>query len=477
MAVEYAVREYAHHSRTGKPLMTRKLLRLQSVAATIPVAAALATGVFTAPAHAQFEIDLEEVYVFEFDFYPTCIAAGDLNGDGRIDFAMSGRGVDGFVAIMLGSPGVPPGTSWDPPSFIPVARQTNWIDLRDLDGDGLLDLVLTARGAPGRLVIARGFGDGSFGPLRRLPVGRDAANFELIDFDHDGDLDVAVAATLDQSVALFANAGDATMTPLPPVPLAAGLRVNARPYEMEQGNFVGDAARDLCVVHLAGGYASLIPGRMDAAPGDPDPMGPARRLNVGVPTTADIADVDRDGDQDILLCEWGVGVPRLGILENEAGEAFDRLNFGELGTYAWDVVAVDLDGDLDPDSIVTEVLFNSLFVLENTSDGGPAEYAVVDAITGGGFARHQVPIDLDFDCDLDLLIIDISSARVQVLRNETPQPPGSCRARDLNRDGLVGVQDLILLLNNWQSPGRTADLNHDGRTDFGDLLLILEAWS
>ena len=49
---------------------------------------------------------------------------------------------------------------------------------------------------------------------------------------------------------------------------------------------------------------------------------------------------------------------------------------------------------------------------------------------------------------------------------------------DINGDGIVNVDDLLLVLGGWGSnPGLPADLNNDGVVNVEDLLIVLANWS
>jgi hypothetical protein len=48
---------------------------------------------------------------------------------------------------------------------------------------------------------------------------------------------------------------------------------------------------------------------------------------------------------------------------------------------------------------------------------------------------------------------------------------------DFNGDGIVGAQDLAILLNAWGATSGPADLNHDGHVNAQDLSILLDAWS
>jgi len=51
---------------------------------------------------------------------------------------------------------------------------------------------------------------------------------------------------------------------------------------------------------------------------------------------------------------------------------------------------------------------------------------------------------------------------------------GSCP--DLNNDGIVGVNDLLVIIDKWGTNDAIADLNGDGIVDVGDVLLVIGNW-
>ncbi len=55
--------------------------------------------------------------------------------------------------------------------------------------------------------------------------------------------------------------------------------------------------------------------------------------------------------------------------------------------------------------------------------------------------------------------------------------PATFCPEDLNCDGIVGINDLLILLPAWgTNPNHPADLNHDGVVGINDLLILLPAW-
>jgi hypothetical protein len=101
------------------------------------------------------------------DAFASCVAMGDLNGDGKLDLAVANQGLPGLpgsVSVLLQDPANP--GAFLQPVLYPGAYGPAWVAIGDVDGDGLADLVMADGGTFFRLQTTGSAG--VFGPLRQF---------------------------------------------------------------------------------------------------------------------------------------------------------------------------------------------------------------------------------------------------------------------------------------------------------------------
>ncbi|MEW5883563.1 MAG: VCBS repeat-containing protein [Armatimonadota bacterium] len=245
----------------------------------------------------------------------------------------------------------------DFPHFAPLAAAYG-----DVDGDGDLDAVVAREFwfSPGIAVLLNR-GDGSFDAevLYTLSTSMSLGDIALADFDRDGDLDavtsIAGNAGTDSRIALWRNNGDGAFAP------AQLFAAGPGPTGLVVADFNGDGHPDVVTAdngYVAGNNATISLMRHNGLSGAQAGFLAPQATTVGDNSMrVDAADIDGDGDQDLVV---GRGAPAGGgdgvnVLSNDGTGRFTIIqSFASVpGAYtnSYAVALADVDGDGRPDLI------------------------------------------------------------------------------------------------------------------------------
>ncbi len=434
-------------------------------------------------AHGQIAFDPPISIVLPTEHVPTTLIPGDLDGDGLTDLAIPGRSVDGLLYILKATPG---GT-FLPPEAIEIGIPTDDGVVHDVDGDGVADLLLAGRTQLGKLVLLRGLGGGSFAPPTFTALEREPRDLALADFDADGDKDLAAVNYGSGSISTLGIAGG--------LPTVADQRTIGRenralcyPQETHAGDLDGDGRPELVVPTIGNGRLQIL-RFAEGSLAVPDPIG-IRTPLVGdqrtAITTAELADLDGDGDLDALTPTILLGLPQSIVFyrNDGTGNLLDRhvVTSSFIG-YAWCAAAADFDADGRVDLVAGMALPGMLTVLRNESDGlpeGELTYAFPPIpIFEGGFLRDLLPIDFDRDGRVDLAAVDIATHTIHLFRNRSGE--GGLAGLDAKTTKGPRLEDATAATPAHQDDRKsalqpTADRNRDGRLDAADLAIELSEW-
>jgi hypothetical protein len=265
-----------------------------------------------------------EIILFDnFVSQPKELTTGFINSDGFADIVAavpSGRAIEGFITVTSNGSG-----GFNTPVYYEASQQTFDVAIVDLDNDGHSD-VITVANSSAAVTVHKNPGNGSFRVLTRYEVASLSDAVESADIDNDGDIDIVVNGEFDISsvqplVKILKNNGNGTFAP-------AIDYVPTRNFaDMKLGDITGD------------GFVDLIFAPDANYP--PYHFGTARNLGNGTfaPTvvtnvfscgegTIDAADLDGDGDLDIVLTEEETCPgqdARIFIFRNDGNQNFVRM--------------------------------------------------------------------------------------------------------------------------------------------------------
>ncbi len=278
---------------------------------------------------------------------PQAIVAGDFNGDGHLDLAISNSSSND-VSVLLGNGD---GT-FQPQVTYAVGAGPLAIVAADFNGDGKLDLALTDNNG---MAILLGNGDGTFQPASMVAAGLDGA-LVAGDFSGDGRIDLAVSNYGSIAISVLLGNGDGTFRP------AVSYTVGSDPAGIVAADFNGDGKLDLALTDDNG--VAILLGNGDGT------FQPASTVATGL--EGGLAAGDFNGDSRIDLAvdnssfggDGGVSV----LLGNGDGTFQPQVSYA-VGQFPSSIVAGDFSGDGRTDLVVANAFSNDVSVLLGNGNG------------------------------------------------------------------------------------------------------------
>jgi hypothetical protein len=337
---------------------------------------------------------------YPVDAYPSAVAVGDFNGDGKLDLVTANYGHYGVsdVSVLLGNGD---GTFQPARNFatgtLPVVPS---VAVGDFNGDGKLDIVATNGSS---VSVLLGNGDGTFQPAQTYGLPDEGGlvqtplSLAVGDLNGDGKLDLVVTGTTQylgygsappgaNYVNVLLGNGDGTFTDASTVQVPGG----ALPEAVALGDFKGDGKLDVVTAATNGVDVLLNNGNGTLAP-------PTAFATDGTPGSVAVGDFNGDGKLDLVTGNYttGVGASISELLGNGDG-TFQPSRKLASGDDLAEAADFNHDGKLDiltmpasnPNGIVSVLLGNGDGAFQSPLNyaAGPSPYAVaVGDFNGDGF--------------------------------------------------------------------------------------------
>jgi hypothetical protein len=387
--------------------------------------------------------------------WPSAIAVADLDGDGRRDIIFDDGELD-EVTVLLALVG----GGFGEPKRNPSLAGLRTFDVRDIDGDEFLDVLIKEFDTP-RASILWGIGDGTF-ERADIAVGAYGNRALIEDLDLDGRFDFVVHERGDLIVVRGLGGRRFAVPP----------RIDSRdgPVRPVVGDIDGDGALDVAVSAAGGSSVHVLWGLGNGELGR-GPRATTDRFPV------DVVVIDLDGDRLLDIVAVSIAESSVSIVRHTAPRSFGARETYNLSAGGLGVRAAHVDSDPHMDLVV--VTRGPIHILRGRGDGTFEEAASIEVSASPTCCGALAVVDIDGDSFADIAYgVSLPDGAHVALRDgsgdgsfggESFIPTGGREIRDLdvvdlNGDALLDIvvahetsMDVTVLLGDETGGFRTGE--------------------
>ena len=320
------------------------------------------------------------------------------------------------------------------------------VALGDLNGDGILDMVVTDYGTAAQCTtggysntvsVSFGNGDGTFGAATfyELGVGSRPHNVSLADINGDNKLDIVADTAQDDIIYLLTNDGNGNFN--------SSTTFDPNLYVLNgiaTGDINGDGKTDIISSGKTGsGYGIFVNTGNGSGGFNVNATGkniPAAAFKI------EVGDLNGDGKDDVVTANKKNN--SFSVLTSNGSNVLNNAVTYNVGAQVNDVAMGDLDGDGRADIAVAAG--NNVYVYKQNSDGTFTQAKTLEA----GQTVTSVEIaDINNDGTLDIASVQGGDNTVNIFMG----------------DGLLGFKKQTAYVGNGAVAMAVGDINNDGLVD------------
>lgn len=331
----------------------------------------------------------------------SAVTAADIDGDGDYDIFSSSRN-DNTVTLIKNESIHRNAAFADSVTISNVTDGAYSVATGDIDGDGRVDIAVSSV-FDGTIRWFRNNGEAVNPTFTTNTVGASNGPREiyLADIDGDGDLDIAAAVAVANTVGWWRNNGGGNTWTFVAVNGASTAVQSVFAADVD-----GDGDIDLLSASSGDDTIRWFENDGAAAPTFTTHVisGPLNNSPVDGAFSITAADVDGDGDLDVIVASYDDN--RIAWYENLFGDgsAWSRRLLSITAVGARSVTAADVDNDGDIDIIAASELDHTVRWFENDGSADPS-FTTHILSTGEQGVQQVVAADLDNDGDIDILTV------------------------------------------------------------------------
>lgn len=350
-------------------------------------------------------------------------ASGDLDGDGKVDLAVSNNSGTSFSVLRnTGSSG---SVSFATKVDFTTGSNPWGIAIGDLDGDGKLDVVTTASG--GNVVsVFRNTGSSgsvSFATKVDFTTGAVPLGTAIEDLDGDGKLDIAVVNQTDDDLSVFRNTSVPGTIDANSFAAKVDFATGDQPDRVAIGDVDGDGKPELLVTNAVDQTVSVL--RNTSTPGTISSSSFASKVDFSSGVSGIVlGDVDGDDKLDLVAANGGLNT--VSVLRNTSTSGtIDSNSFAtkvdlSVGSNAYTVKLADVDGDRKPDIVVINRNDDTVSLIKNNATSGSittSSFETAFTLDTGDLPSGLEVVDVDGDDKPDVTVVNTTPNTVSVFRN------------------------------------------------------------